>query len=313
MAILAISSSAVLVRWADTSPVTLAFWRTLGGALILAPAAARERTTISRRHRVGVAVAGIALGLHFVTWLASLGLTSAAASVSLVATAPIMIAVFLAATGRPPARATWVALGVALVGTIIITAGDAAGGALDTSNDALVGDLLALVGAAMMAIYLVVGDGLRAELSTAAYASRTYGVAAATTGIIAVVSGLRLTGYDTTTWLAIGGMILGPQLAGHTALNHLLQRFGSVTVSLALLAEPFGAAALVWLAFRDVPPVAALLGGPVIVAGLAIHLLGSPRPAEPAPDTEEEDTEDEDNDEQIWEITDADLRDWLDG
>ncbi|MGI9596326.1 MAG: DMT family transporter [Acidimicrobiales bacterium] len=291
LAVLAISSSAVLVQWADASPVALAFWRTLGGAVILAPSARRSAIKPSRAQWQAIAVAGVALSIHFASWLASLELTSVAASVTLVSTTPILIAAYLALTGRNPGRATWLAVGLAVVGVVVITGGDV--GASTTGSDgddtALLGDGLALVGAATMACYLLIGDRLRSThpvaggarpdrlgesspLSTSGYASRTYGVAAAATFVIAVIADIDLFGFDTKTWLAIGAMIAGPQLAGHTALNYLVGRLGSVTISLALLVEPLGASVLVWLFFGDVPPMAAVLGAPLVMGAIAIQV-----------------------------------------
>lgn len=280
VAVLAISSSAVLILWADAPAVSVTFWRTLGGAIILAPAARRSTDRPTGPQWWIIAVSGVALGVHFATWLTSLELTSVAASVTLVSTVPIFIAVWLMLTGHPPTTRTWLAIGLAIVGTVIITVGDAlfsegSGSTIsERSTEAqILGDLLALVGAATMAIYLTLGDRLRSTMSTAAYASRTYGFAAFSVGGYILLTGTKLIGFDTGTWLAIGAMVLGPQLAGHTALNYLLKRLGSVSVSLALLVEPIGAATLVWLIFDETPPLAAVLGGPIVLAAVAFQIL----------------------------------------
>jgi drug/metabolite transporter (DMT)-like permease len=280
VAVVAISSSAVLVRWADADPVALAFWRTLCGGLILAPAAVRAGVRPSGAQWLWILVAGVALGAHFGTWLASVEMTSIAASVTLVSTAPLMVAVALTVTGRPLGRRTWLAIALGLIGAMIITLGPSSEPVVEPApadgplpgNPAL-GNALALIGAATMALYLVVGDHLRTGLTTAAYAARTYGVAAATTLAVALATGVELFGYDRATWLTIGAMVVGPQLAGHTALNYLLGRIGSVSVSLALLAEPLGAGLLAWLAFRELPPIAAVVGGPLVVAAVALRVL----------------------------------------
>ncbi|MGB5756464.1 MAG: DMT family transporter, partial [Acidimicrobiales bacterium] len=226
-----------------------------------------------------IAAAGIALGVHFATWLASLELTSVAASVTLVSTAPIIIAIVQVVGGqRPPAR-TWWAIAAAFAGTIIIAGSDAtaawpSGASGDRS--ALFGDGLALIGAISMAFYLMAGDRLRSTLSTAGYASGAYGVAAATSLVVATGSGVELTGYDRRTWLAIAAMVVGPQLLGHTALNHLLAKLGSLTVALALLLEPLGAALLVLVLFGDVPPLGAILGAPLVIAAVALQVVHQP-------------------------------------
>ncbi len=284
VAVIAMSSSAVLVRWADASPVALAFWRTLGGALVLAPSAMRSPIKPTGRQWIGISVAGVALGIHFGTWLASLELTSVAASVTLVSTAPLLIAAALAISGRPPGPRTWLAIALAVIGTLIITFGDpdgsAPGGGLDLEDPGratLIGNGLALAGAVTMACYLMTGDRLRATLPTATYAARTYAAAAVTMLVFALLTDVDLVGYDRQTWMAIGAMIIGPQLAGHTALNFLLGQLGSVSVSLALLVEPLGAAILAWLAFRELPPIAAVIGAPLVIGAVALHVLSDER------------------------------------
>ncbi len=292
-AVVAISSSAVLVRWAEASALALSFWRTLGGSLILTAPAVLARLVPGRdpgswsgaatgrptraQWRLMV-VAGVALALHFGAWLASLELTSVAASVTLVSTAPILIAVWSVFRGHGPTAATWLAIGLAAVGTVIITFGHAASTTATINGQRpLVGNALALVGAVAMAVYLVAGSSVRRHLPTAAYASRTYSVAAATLLVTSAAAGVDLVGFDTTTWLVIGAMILGPQLFGHTGLNHLLRRLGSITVSLVLLAEPVAATALAWLLLDETPPVAAVVGGPMVIAAVALRLVNQDR------------------------------------
>lgn len=273
VAVIAVSSSAALVRWADAGAVSLAFWRTAGGAAVLAVTAmlaARSagRQHLSRRHLPLIAVGGGFLALHFSAWLASLELTSVAASVTLVTTTPLLIAGFRALTGHPPAARTWAGIALAMAGTVVITSGD-----LGDVGDGLTGDLLALLGAVAMAGYLLVGQRLRSELSTITYAAAVYGAAAVVLAPLAVAVDGGLGGYGRSTWLAIGAMILGPQLAGHTLLNLLLRPLGPVTVSLALLTESVGATVAVWAIFGEVPPPAALIGGAMVLVALAGHLL----------------------------------------
>lgn len=269
---LAVSSSAVLVRWARADPLALSFWRTAGGALVVAGAARRSPVRPQGRQWWWLAAAGLALGLHFATWLASLNQTSVAASVTLVSAAPVFIAGWLWATGRPPTRRTWLSIFLALAGVATIVAGDAGGSLVHPG--AMGGDGLALAGAVMMAVYLTIGDQLRVSLPTAVYSGWTYAFAAASLAPVALVAGVPLVGFDTRTWLVIAAIIAGPQLAGHTLLNLLLRELGSVAVALALLVEPFGASLLVWLFLGEVPPLAAVIGAPLVVVGLALQLGG---------------------------------------
>jgi drug/metabolite transporter (DMT)-like permease len=271
IAVVSIASSAVLVEYAIAPAVALAFWRCLGGAVILAPRVVAEPAALAQVKGVWhwLVAAGIALGLHFATWLASLEMTSTAASVTIVSTAPMFVVGWHWLRGRRTGSMTVLGVVLAVGGVGVLAAGD-----LVTSDvlDGADGDGLALVGAACMAGYLLIGDRLRSELPTTIYAPVVYAVAAATMVPIAAIGGRSLTGFDTTTWLAIGGMIIGPQLGGHTVLNLLLGRIGSVLVSLALLSEAIVASALTWLVFDEIPPALAVVGTPLVIVGLALAI-----------------------------------------
>lgn len=123
VAVLSIASSAVLARWASAPALALAFWRTLGGAILLGPAAWRSSVRPGRRHWPGLLLAGIALAVHFAAWLASLDFTSVAASVTLTATAPVFVMAWLRVRGSRPTPMSWLALGATVVGAMAITGG----------------------------------------------------------------------------------------------------------------------------------------------------------------------------------------------
>jgi drug/metabolite transporter (DMT)-like permease len=63
---------------------------------------------------------------------------------------------------------------------------------------------------------------------------------------------------------------LVPSLIGHTLLNWTVRRVPVHLVALAILGEPIGASVLSWLFFREVPPSNAVLGGVVILVGIAV-------------------------------------------
>lgn len=270
VAALAVGSAAILARWADAPALALAFWRCLAGAVVLAPAALRSEARPSPKHWPLLLASGLALGFHFSTWLASLDHTSVAASVTLVTTAPIFVAAWLWSRGQHLGARTWSALALASAGVVVVT-----GGAEALGSGQAKGNGLALIGAVAMAGYLLIGSRLRTELGTASYSAPTYGIAALGVLPVALASGTPLVGFDGRTWLAILAMTIGPQLAGHTILNALLPRLGSITVSLSLLTEPIGAAALAWLVFGEVPDLPVWLGAPLVIAGLALHTFGN--------------------------------------
>jgi drug/metabolite transporter (DMT)-like permease len=274
VAIVSIASSAVLVEYADASSVALTFWRCLAGGLILIPpvvASSAARRAI--RESAGTLVAaGCALGIHFATWLASLELTSTAASVTLVSTAPIFVVLWRWVRGRPPTRTTLVAVVLAVIGAAVLAGWRGAEGTVR-------GDLLALAGAIAMAAYLLIGAEARQRLDTRSYAASVYLVAAFVMIPLAALRGDALAGFDRSTWLAIAAMVIGPQIGGHTGLNFLVGRIGTVLVSMVMLAEAVAASLLAWLILGEVPPEAAVVGMPLVLGGLYLAIRDGQRGA----------------------------------
>src|SRR5688572_286389 len=111
---------------------------------------------LSSRDRLLVLSSGALLGLHFGSWIASLSFTSTAASVALVATNPMFAAGFGLLLGDRVTRRELLGIAIAAAGCAVLAGGDWQAG-----GDALIGDGLALIGAASAAAYLVLGRRLR--------------------------------------------------------------------------------------------------------------------------------------------------------
>jgi drug/metabolite transporter (DMT)-like permease len=278
VAVVAVSTSAPLIRAADAPSLAVAFWRNalalpVLGVLVLAAAdRRRELRHLGGRELRLTVVAGLFLAAHFATWVPSLSYTSVASSVALVATQPVWAALIARWRGEHVPSAAWWGIGVALAGVVVLSGVD-----LSIAPRALFGDLLALVGGAFAAAYVTVGAEVRRTVSTTVYATVCYAVAAAALLAVCLVSGQALSGYDASTWLALLGTVAGPQLLGHTLVNRVLRTTSPVLVSVAILFEIVGAAVLAWLAFGEVPPVSALPAGLLIGAGVIVVVRSNPR------------------------------------
>jgi drug/metabolite transporter (DMT)-like permease len=85
--------------------------------------------------------------------------------------------------------------------------------------------------------------------------------------------------------VACTGLALVCTIGGHTVFNWTLRRLPAATVSLAFLGEPPLAALLAFLILGQGVPVATIVGGVLILAGLAAAVSspgGAPYPAAPA-------------------------------
>ncbi|HEY2942546.1 MAG TPA: DMT family transporter [Vicinamibacteria bacterium] len=277
LAVVCISTGSIFVRMASAPPLAVAFYRIFLASVLLAPFAARSARrswpALPARARVLLLASGVALGVHFATWIASLSFTSVAASVLLVNTTPLFTLAFSRAfLAEGVAPAVMGAMGLALAGAGLIAAGDWAEG-----TNSLTGDLLALAGAVTMSLYHVIGRGLRAALPLDAYVLAVWSTAAVTLAGLTAAARVSLTGYPPRTYAFLVALAVVPTLGGHGLVNRSLRRLPAPTVGLFLLGEPVGATILAYLLFHEVPSAWTLTGGAVVMAALTMLVLAERR------------------------------------
>jgi len=277
LAVVAVSTSAPLIRAAAAPSMAIGFWRNalalplLGAAVLASPRARRELRHLAPRERRLAVLAGAFLAAHFAAWVPSLSFTSVASSVALVATQPVWAAIIARWRGQHVPRQAWWGMGAAMLGTVVLTGID-----LSISPRALFGDLLALVGGALAAAYVSVGAEVRRTVSTTVYSTVCYGTAAVALLVVCGVGGSELTGYPAATWLALVAIVLGPQMLGHTLVNRVLRTTSPMVVSVAILFEIVGAALLAWVAFDEVPPLSAVPAAVLIAGGVVLVVRANP-------------------------------------
>ncbi|MDQ3660918.1 MAG: DMT family transporter [Actinomycetota bacterium] len=261
----AASTAAILVRYAtDAEPMALSFWRCAAAAAALAPFAGRRLRGMGSA-RVP-AYSGLFLALHFATWITSLRLTTVAASSLLVSTTPIFVALGAwLLWGERLASKAWAGIAATVMGVALVGGGGLGGSSLE-------GNSLALVGGATAAGYAMTGRRARLAMGTLEYAVVAYAAAAAALLLTCLATGAALWGYDASTWAAVAGLVVGPQLLGHTLINFALGDIDVVSVWIAVMAEPVIATVLALLLLDEVPPPLVLPGGLLLLAGIYVVL-----------------------------------------
>lgn len=279
-ALVGFSFAGPLTRLSNAHPITIAIWRLIFSLVIVVPLVAarrgwREWARLGRRDVALALAAGLMLALHFWSWNASIELTSVAASVVLVNLHPIIVAIASALLlHEPPTRLQWMGIAVAMIGALII-AGDAAlEGLAVTGRRALLGDALAVVGAITVAAYYLAGRKLRGTLGLWPYVALVYGAALLALLAFAAVADVRVRGQPGRELAIFAALALGPMLLGHTGMNWALRYVPAFVVSLALLCEPIGATILAAAlpGIREIPPFLTLVGGALVLGGIALAL-----------------------------------------
>lgn len=283
VAVVSVSTSAPLIAYAAAPALALAFWRNALSLAVLGPAAATrgraQFTDLVRRDRRTLAVcvlSGLALAVHFGTWVPSAKLTTVATATALVCTTPIWSAVIATAQGTRLPRVTWVGIAIAVAGAVLATGADfAVSGSL--AGGAVLGDVLALIGGVAGAVYFALGERARTVVSTTVYSTTSYSVCALALLVVCLATGTELVDFPAMAWLAIIGTTVFPQLLGHTMVNYALQRVSATTVNVLLLLEVPGATLLGWLLIDQLPDIRSVPGLAIITVGVAVVLVGAAR------------------------------------
>ena len=271
LGVLGVSASSVLVRLSTAPSLILVFYRVGMATLLLAPWVwlryRQEVKKLSAREVLLCLGSGSALGLHFSAYFESLRYTSIASSVVLVDTEVLFVALIgmLLFRKKLSARA-WLAVAMALGGSVIIAMADTAAG-----PDALRGDALALAGALFVAIYTMIGAVCRKSISTTVYTFLVYLAASLTVLVIAAAGGQAITGYGSINYLTGFGMAILCTLMGHSVFSWGLKYLPPAFISTAKLLEPVFASLLGLVLFREIPGTLTILGGIIIIIAIALY------------------------------------------
>ncbi|MGB9667215.1 MAG: DMT family transporter [Candidatus Cryosericum sp.] len=304
LAVLGISGTSTFMKLAGADPLVMSFWRVALSTLLLlvllvwrwgsnrgaktSPAQPEVATPFScnkmeplepSRSRRGVLVsrnmtvlAGALLALHFGLWVTSLTKTSVLSSLVFVTMNPLFVAVLdLALFRERTSRLLWGAVAIVTAGGLFI--GLQSGAAANTGN------LLALGGALAESLYLIVGRRASRSMDPVSYNAGAFGWAAVLLGIVCLATGRPLFALSARSflWLAVTAIV--GQTMGHGLVNASLRWFQPQFVALMLLSEPILGSILAFVVLGDRPAPVELLGGVVILAGLALGIVSSGRSA----------------------------------
>lgn len=286
LAVLGISIAAPLVRLSEAHPLAIAIWR-LGFSLVIvagflaATGGWRQWRTLDRRAVALAAAGGALLALHFWSWNTSVGLTTVTASVVLVnLQVPIVAAVGAIWLREAPTRLQWIGITLALLGALVVASPDI-GGAFRDDRRALLGDGLALLGAATAAGYYLAGRRLRATIDLWPYVGLVYSACLLTLIAIAAVVGAPVIDQPPRELAIFAALAVGPMMLGHTGMNWALGYLPAYVVSLTVLGEPVGATILAALipGIGEVPSLVTLIGGAIILGGIVLTMRKASPPA----------------------------------
>jgi drug/metabolite transporter (DMT)-like permease len=259
------SSGGLITRLVSTSPWTTSLWRSLFAALFLALVLSmvRGRGFFEQWHEVGrpVLVVAACMALSSTCFILSLAHTSVANTLILMSTGPYVAGLLgWILLGERVAPRTWLTMGVALAGAVVMVSNSYGRGAL-------LGDLLAIVMACSFAIATVlIRRHPEIQMAPAAV------LATALTGLVALplADPLETTPRDLALLAFFG---IGQFGAGFLLFMAGARLIPAAHSSLIGMLETVLGPLWVWLVLNERPGAASLAGGALILAALLANTL----------------------------------------
>ncbi|WP_199426609.1 DMT family transporter [Thermaerobacillus caldiproteolyticus] len=266
-----VSTSAILVKWAQAPAAVIAFYRLFFTVLLMTPFCIPyigELKAIAKRDWLFSFISGVLLAFHFILWFESLNYTSVTSSVVLVTLQPLFAFVggYVFFKEKLTIGAFLSGL-LAIFGSIIISWGD-----FQISGKALFGDILALLACVMITGYWLFGQDLRKRLSLVVYTYVVYGVSAITLFLYVIVFRYPLFLYGQMDWICFLLLAIVPTLLGHSLMNWSVKWISAATISMGILFEPVGASILAYFLLGEVIQPSQWIGGSFILTGIGTYL-----------------------------------------
>ena len=269
---LCIASSGVLVRAADTAPVTVAIYRCLYALPFLGLIAASEARRYGRlddRARSLAWLAGVFFAIDLIFWHHAIAAVGAGLA-TVLGNLQVVLVAFAAWAwlGERPRNALFIAIPVVLVGVVLISGviGQGAYGD-DPFGGVVFGIATSLAYAAFLLIFREGSRDLRRLAGPLFHATLASCVVAAAYGAI---SGdvVWNPGAESHAWL--GALALTSQVAGWLLIGRSLPRLPAAVTSIVLLLQPVGAMILAALTFDEQPSFAQLAGAALILVAVMV-------------------------------------------
>ncbi|WP_179089292.1 DMT family transporter [Paenibacillus sp. FSL R5-0636] len=274
--IVAISFSAIFIKWSDAPASIQGMYRLLFTSLLMLPFArpySGAAFALRKKDWLMLILSGAMLALHFLLWMGSLKYTSVASSTMIMALEPvfIMLGVYFLYKEKTALSAI-LGLGIAIGGVVFIGWGD-----IGISADNLKGDLLSVGGTVAVAVHMLIGQKLVVRMPSYLYSLIVFLSAAGVFAVYNLFMEISFFNYPAKEWGIFVLLAVVPTVFGHILFNWLLQYVSATTVSMNILGEPVGASILAYLLLGEQLTTLQWAGGLLVMIGLAVYLYAGRR------------------------------------
>ena len=263
---LALSMSAIFVRWADAPGPITAFYRVVISILLLLPLFIRrvDRKSLTKKLLLFPLLGGVFTALDFAFWNTSIGYTTAGNATLLGNTAPLWVALGAWLIFHEKlSKGFWIGLFLALGGAALIIGAD-----FLTSLHLGIGDVLAIIAGVFYGAYYLVTQNGRKHFNPLPYVWLVSVSAAIGLALINWGMGHSFVGYSKETWLAFIGAGIVSQTIGYLSVSYAMGHLPAAVVAPTMIGQPIFTTIIAIPLLGEIPTPMQLLGGGIALAGI---------------------------------------------
>ncbi|MFC9708797.1 DMT family transporter [Paenibacillus sp. NPDC056933] len=270
ISILSISLSSIMIKASDTPTSVAGMYRLFISVIVMLPFVPWKKLRFieMRKKDWGIVfLAGLFLGLYFLSWMESLVYTSVASSMVILSLQPLFVMIGSYFIFKERANlVTILCLITALVGSVIIAWGD-----IGISREALIGDGLSLLGTILVSAYMLAGQKVSHKIDANIYSVIVFSLGGSVMLAYSLVHSYSLTDYHASEWTYFFLLALIPTIFGQYIINLLLKSLGAATVSVGIIGEPVIAIVLAYVFLGETISVIQFVGGMMTLLGMGVY------------------------------------------
>ncbi|WP_035360879.1 DMT family transporter [Dyadobacter alkalitolerans] len=266
--LVSISIFPVLVKWAPVSGITSAFYRMLFGFLFLLPGMlyTQKFNWPARNLWFPIVLCGIIFATDIAVWNLSIRYSNATQATLLTNLAPAWVGVgsFFFLNNKPKAS-FWIGTLIAVAGMVVLIGPEAF---FEMRLDK--GFALAVLSGMLYASYMLISKPILNRLNIGSFMTISMAVSSVFLMIVCLIFGEPLWNFTPVIWtvFAVQGLIC--QLIGWLAISYAVQKMDAQRVSLSLLSQAVVTGLLAWVFIDEQITWQMVLGGVIILTGIAI-------------------------------------------
>jgi drug/metabolite transporter (DMT)-like permease len=286
--VLALSFSALFVRWADAPGPVTAFYRMFLSIFMLAPFIlmnAHRKSLIGSRSVIFPLLAGVFTALDLALWTTAIFYTTASNATLLGNTAPLWVALGAWLILKQKLSGTfWRGLAITLAGAVLIMGTD-----FILHPRFGIGDVMATFTGFFYGGYYLFTERSRAYFDPVAHIWVVGVGASLTLFIVNLFIGNPVIGFDSRTWVIFFSTALVSQLIGYMAMAYALGHLPASIVAPTMVLQPVVTTLLAIPLLGEVPNIWQGLGGAVALIGIYMvnqsHNQSNGHPVSSGPDS----------------------------